>query len=46
MTTDLGSIQCDSKRVTKIATANVIFNSEHVIVPTVHLIQIGRKEPK
>jgi hypothetical protein len=47
MTTDVGGlIQCDSKRVIKIATANVVLNSEPVIVPNVLLIQIGRKEPK
>jgi hypothetical protein len=47
MTTDVGGlIQYDSKRVIKIATANVVLNSESVIVPNVLLIQIGRKEPK
>ncbi len=47
MTTDVGGlIQCDSKRVIKIATANIVLNSEPVIVPNVLLIQIGRKEPK
>jgi hypothetical protein len=42
MATDVG----DSKRVIKITTANVVLNSEPVIVPNVLLIQIGQKEPK
>jgi hypothetical protein len=34
LTTDVeGLIQCDSKRVIKIATANVVLNSEPLIVP-------------